>query len=168
MKKFKPLLSDICARVLVLGAITASSAHAQVAVTSAPDHAKLLASQSPTAAANKHLVYDFWREVLEGGHLELADKYLSESYIQHNPSLPTGRAGFVSFFSQFSKPKPIDAKVQAPLVDVVAEGNLVVLSFVADLPDPKDKSKTYTTTWFDMFRVEQGKITEHWDPSHKK
>ena len=172
MKKYSTLLSSIFARlpagVLVLAALTATGAHAQVAVTAAPDHAKLLASQTPKATANKRLVYDFWREVLEGGHLELADKYLTESYIQHNPSVPTGRAGFVDLFSHFAKPTPIDAKIKAPLVDIVAEGNLVVLSFVAELPDPKDKSKTYTTTWFDMFRVEDGKIAEHWDPSHKQ
>lgn len=34
------------------------------------------------------------REVFEGGHLELAEKYLAESYIQHYPRVPTGRAGF--------------------------------------------------------------------------
>ena len=30
-------------------------------------------------------------------------------------------------------------------------------------PHPDDETKTYTTTWFDMFRLEDGKITEHWD-----
>lgn len=163
MKKYPALLF-----MLFLAAMAAPCVHAQAAVTAAPDHAKLLASQNPAAAANKRLVYDFWREVLEGGHMELADKYLTESYIQHNPSVPTGRAGFVDLFSRFAKPATIEARIKAPLVDIVAEGNLVVLSFVADLPDPKDKSKTYTTTWFDMFRVEGGRISEHWDPSRKQ
>jgi predicted SnoaL-like aldol condensation-catalyzing enzyme len=27
--------------------------------------------------------------------------------------------------------------------------------------------RTYTTTWFDMFRVVDGKIVEHWDPATK-
>jgi predicted SnoaL-like aldol condensation-catalyzing enzyme len=81
--------------------------------------------------------------------------------------VPTGRAGFVQFFSQFAKPVPIQEKIQAPLVDIVAEGNLVVLSFVQELPEPTDPSKTYTTTWFDMFRVEGNKIAEHWDPTVK-
>jgi len=32
---------------------------------------------------------------------------------------------------------------------------------------PKDPAKKYTTTWFDMFRLESGKIAEHWDPAPK-
>ncbi len=155
--------------LLLACALAASSPlHAQVAVQANPDHAQLLASTDARLAANKRLAYDFWREVLEAGHLELADKYLAETYIQHNPSVPTGRAGFVKFFSQFAKPKPIDAHVKAPLVGIVAEGDLVVLSFVDERPDPKDPAKTYTTTAFDMFRIEGGKIAEHWDAESKR
>ena len=68
---------------------------AQVAVESNPNHEQLLASPDPHLAANKRLVYDFWRKVIEGGHMELAEKYMSESYIQHNPNVPTGRAAYV-------------------------------------------------------------------------
>ena len=145
-----------------------SATIAQVPVQANADHAALLASNDPQLAANKRLVYDFWREVFEAGHMELADKYMAESYIQHNPNVPTGRSAFVEFFTKFKKPKPIEAKVAAPLVSIVAEGNFVVLSFVRELPDPKDPAKTYTTTWFDMFRINNGKITEHWDPAQRQ
>jgi predicted SnoaL-like aldol condensation-catalyzing enzyme len=128
----------------------------------------MLASTDLKLVANKRLVYDFWREVLEGQHLELTDKYLTEGYIQHNPNVPTGRAGFVSFFSTFAKPHAIASTIQAPLISIVAEGDYVVLSFVESKSDSQDKSKTYNTTWFDMFRVENGKIAEHWDPALKE
>jgi len=147
--------------------LLAAASHAQVAVTAANDQDALLRSADPQRAANKRLVYDFWRSVLEGGHLELADKYLAEGYVQHNPMVPTGRAGFVKFFSAFAKPHPIEPRVKAPLVSIVAEGDLVVMSFVQDATDPKDQSK-YTTTWFDMFRVENGRIAEHWDPATRR
>jgi predicted SnoaL-like aldol condensation-catalyzing enzyme len=143
-------------------------AHAQEAVVAAPDHAALLASPDPALAANKRLVYDFWREVFEGGHLELADKYLAESYLQHNPNVPTGRAGFVEFFAKFAKPGPIADAVKAPLVSIVAERDLVILSFAQEHADPADATKKYTTTWFDMFRVADGKIVEHWDAATKQ
>jgi predicted SnoaL-like aldol condensation-catalyzing enzyme len=143
-------------------------AEAQVPVESSPDHAKLLQSADPRLAANKRFVYDFWREVLEAGHMDLAPKYLAESYIQHNPNVPSGRAAFIAFFSKLEKPKPIQPRVQAPLVAVVAEGDLVVLSFVSRHTDPKHASQKYTTTWFDMFRLENGKIAEHWDPDVKE
>jgi len=138
-------------------------AHAQVAVQANPDHEQMLASGDPRAAANKRLVYDFWREVFEGGHMELADKYMAESYIQHNPNVATGRAAFVAFFSRIAKSVPIEARVKAPLVAVVAEGDRVILCFVRTAKDPKEPTATYTTTWFDMFRIEDAKIAEHWD-----
>ena len=150
---------------LVLALGLAPAAFAQVAVSAAPDQEKLLASADPKLAANKRLVYDFWREVFEGAHMELADKYMAESYVQHNPNVPTGRAAFVEFFQRVRKPAPIEARIKAPVVAIVAEADLVVLSFAREHPDPKDAAKKYTTTWFDMFRIENGKIVEHWDPA---
>ena len=141
----------------------AASAHAQLPVVPAADQAALLASGDPALAANKKLVFDFWREVFEGGHMELADKYMAEGYVQHNPNVPTGRAAFVAFFAKFAKPKAIQPRIAAPLVSIVAERDLVILSFVKQTHDPKDATNISTTTWFDMFRIEDGKIAEHWD-----
>jgi len=50
----------------------------------------MLVSPDPKLAANKRLVYDFWREVLEAGHVSEVDKYVLESYVQHNPTFRTG------------------------------------------------------------------------------
>lgn len=136
---------------------------AQLPVTANADHKAMLASKDPKLAANKKLVYDFWREVFEGGHMDLAPKYMTETYIQHNPNVATGRKAFVDFFSQFKKPQAIADKVAAPIVSITAEGDLVTITFVSEQKDPKDSTKTYTTTWFDMFRIENGKIAEHWD-----
>ncbi|HEY3635275.1 MAG TPA: nuclear transport factor 2 family protein [Caldimonas sp.] len=159
--------ASIFARAVLAGALAVPSL-APGQVTAAPDQEKLLASADPRLAANKRFVYDFWREVFEGGHMELADKYMADSYIQHNPNVPTGRAAFVDFFAKFRKPAPIEARIKAPVVAIVAEGDYVVLSFVREQPDPKDPTKKYTTTWFDMFRLEGGKIAEHWDPAQKQ
>lgn len=154
--------------VLLASYICASgAAWAQVPVQANPNHEELLASADPRLAANKRLVYDFFREVIEGGHMELAEKYLAESYIQHNPTVPTGRAGFVEVFSTFAKPKTIEAKMTSPVVSIIAEGDLVVLSFVKEYNDPADPTKKYTTTWFDMLRIEDGKLAEHWDGMQK-
>lgn len=153
--------------VLIASLTTSAFAYSQVAVTPNPDQDQLLQSSDPKSAANKRLVYDFWREVFEAGHMELAGKYMSESYIQHNPNVATGRAAFVEFFQKLKKPKPIEPRIKAPLVSIVADGDFVVLSFVSEQADPKDPTKKYTTTWFDMFRIENGKIAEHWDPATK-
>ena len=47
-------------------------------------------------------------------------------------------------------------------MSIVAEGDRVILSFVHPIVDPKDANRKLTTTfWFDMFRIEDGKIAEH-------
>lgn len=152
--------------IAISGLSTALFAHAQLPVVPATDQTALLASSDAKLASNKRLVYDFWREVYEAGHLELADKYLAESYIQHNPNVPTGRAAFVSFFARFKKPQPIQPAIVMPLVSITAEGDRVILAFAHEGKDAAGKA--YTTTWFDMFRIENGKIAEHWDPAQRQ
>lgn len=128
----------------------------------------MLYSADPALAKNKKIVYDFWRTVLEGGHLELAPQYMLETYIQHNPNVPTGRQGFLDFFGKFAKARPIVDTIQGPLISIVAEGDRVVLAFKAVHKDPKDPSKNYTTTSFEMLRIENGKVAEHWDSALKE
>jgi predicted SnoaL-like aldol condensation-catalyzing enzyme len=153
---------------LLVIALALGDASAQLPVVANPDQDAMLASPDARLAANKRLVYDFWRDVFEGGHMELAPKYMAEGYLQHNPNVPTGRAAFIELFSKFVKPQPVEARVKAPLVAIVAEGDLVVLVFAKEAPDPADPAKKYTTTWFDMFRIEAGRIAEHWDPATKR
>jgi predicted SnoaL-like aldol condensation-catalyzing enzyme len=139
----------------------------QAASQTASVQQQMLKSADPQVAANKRLVFDFWRTILDGGHLELASRYLSKDYIQHNPNVPTGRDGFVAFFAKFSKPHLVSDHIDASLISIVGEGDLVIVSFKRRLPDPQIKNQYYVTTWFDMFRVEHGKIVEHWDEAQK-
>jgi len=143
-------------------------AFAQGSSGQSSDQKAWLQSKDPGLAKNKKFVYDFWRDVLEAGHLELADQFLTVTYIQHNPNVPSGRQAFVDFFSKFSKPQPITDSIKSPLIAIVAEGDLVILVFKRELPDPADPAKNYATTGFDMFRIEGGKIAEHWDADTKR
>ena len=152
---------------VIFTALSANTIFAQLPVLPLANQKTLLQSNDPKLAANKKLVYDCWREVLEGGHIEFVDKYLAENYMQHNPNVATGKKGFVELFSKFAKPQPIVDTIKATVVAIVAEGDLVVISFAAILPEPTDSTKTYTTTWSDMFRIENGKLAEHWDGAQK-
>ena len=151
----------------VILTVSSTRTLAQLPVKPLASQDKLLKSDNQTLERNKKLVYDMWREFLEGGHLELAEKYFDENYMQHNPNAATGRKAVVDFFSKFSKPQPIIDTIKSAVVAIIAERDLVMLSFVRELPDPADKSKKYTTTWFDLFRIENGKIAEHWDCAEK-
>ena len=147
--------------------VSSTRTFAQLPVKPLASQSQLLKSDNQTLEGNKKLVYDMWREFLERGHMEVAEKYFDENYMQHNPNAATGRKAVVDFFSKFSKPQPIVDTIKSSVVAIIAEGDLVMLSLVREMPDPVDKSKKYTTTWFDLFRIENGKIAEHWDCAEK-
>ena len=77
-----------------------TAAHAQVAPVPTKDQLSMLESPDPKLARNKKFVFDFWRIVYEGGHVDQAPKYMAETYIQHNPNVPSGRKAFVELFSK--------------------------------------------------------------------
>lgn len=137
----------------------AAPSFAQVPVELAKDQQALLRSPDPKLAANKKLVFDFWREALQSHETSNAPKYLAEDYIQHNPNVPTGRQAFMDFFGKMPK-LPIKPTIDN-LVWMGAEGDRVVLALRSTQKD--STGKEYTTTWFDMFRIRHDKIVEHWD-----
>jgi predicted SnoaL-like aldol condensation-catalyzing enzyme len=140
--------------------ILSAPVHAQLPVTTNTNQQALLQSDNPRLAANKKLVFDFWREVFQTHDMSKASQYMAEDYMQHNPNVPTGRQPFMDFFGRLPR-QPVKAEIDN-LVTMIAEGDMVVLAFRREIPDPL-KPGTYTTTWFDMFRIKDGKLAEHWD-----
>jgi predicted SnoaL-like aldol condensation-catalyzing enzyme len=152
--------------ILSLGGIV----HAQEAVVGAKDAEALFHSKNPKQEKNKQAAYHIMKELLEANHWEMTDQWITERYIQHNPQAASGRAGVVKFFTEVLKRKPsaIPDKLGTPIVSVVAEGDYVIVTqprTMKDAKNPDDASKTYTTTWFDMWRFVDGKADEHWDPA---
>lgn len=131
----------------------------------AMDHEALLTSSDPVLEANKRLVYNMYREVLQGGHAELAEKYIAKDYIQHNPNVASGRDALVAFIKGSRPAVEIKDKITLPVIAMAAEKDLVMISFIR--PEKDADGNPYYTTWFDLFRIENGKIAEHWDPALK-
>ena len=150
--------------VLLLGLLGA--AHAQVPPTGSPDQLAMLKSADPILARNKKRVFDFWRIVYEGGHLDQAPKYMAETYIQHNPNVKSGRAAFVELFTKQRPPRPVEPLIKVPVISIVAERDIVMVSYARKVRDRLNPDHIYFMTWFDVFRIDdKGLIAEHWDPS---
>ena len=138
---------------------TTSGLQPPLPVVENPDHKQLLSAATPELVRNKRLVYDFWRTLVEALDTEATKPLLAKSYIQHDPNIDTGSAGVLAFFAQFGEKVPVQERVQAKLVALVAERDFVVIAWVDEHTEPRP----YATTFFDMFRIENGVLAEHWD-----
>jgi len=81
--------------------------------------------------------------------------------------VPTGRAAFVEFFSKIRKPEPIKPEWKNKPTLMFASGSYVFLIVKRMEKDPDDPNQTYPAYWFDMVRVDNGMIQEHWDAAMK-
>ncbi len=157
--------SDFFAAVLTLSSLL-GCAHAQEAVVPSPNAEALFTSSDPQLHANKQVAYGIIRDLLEAGQWDRADRYLTERYIQHNPNAQSGRGAVVRYFTEVVKTKPraIPARISTPVVAVMAEADLVTVLYPRTVDGPNGR---YTTTWFDTWRIRDGKADEHWDPALK-
>lgn len=156
--KLKPFI--VCSALALL---STGAAYAQVPPTPAPDQMALLKSSDPKLAANKKLVFDMWRAIIQSAHTELAEQYFDKDYIQHNPNVATGRDAMVAYMKSTRPVRPIAPTITFPVITIMAEGDLVMLSSVSYADDPDNPGKRYAGTHFDVFRIANGKIAEHWD-----
>jgi predicted SnoaL-like aldol condensation-catalyzing enzyme len=129
------------------------------------DHAALLASPDPKLAANKQLVYDMYRIVLQAGLADRANEFIADDYIQHNPNAAQGLAGLIDYVRSTRPERPIKDTLDLPLIHLMAEGDYVTTAFVR--PEKDANGETYYASWFDLYRIENGRIAEHWDPMLK-
>jgi predicted SnoaL-like aldol condensation-catalyzing enzyme len=134
---------------------------AQEPVKAAADVESLFKDNDAQRNQMKQVAYHIERDLLQCHHWDEADKWLTECYIQHNPPVASGRAGVVKFFGSRPRAAACD-KLNASAAAVLADGDLVT---VADRKDAN--GHPYTTTWFDMWRIVDGKADEHWDPMGK-
>lgn len=149
---------------LIALALAGAPAPAQEPVVGAADPEALFTSRDPKLHANKQVVLHIVRDLLEAGRWSEAPRYLTPRYLQHNPNVASGRDPVMRFFSGSpTRPIPKRNEWRTKVVSVVAEGDLVVVATVRELPHPTQPGRTYTTTWFDMWRIKDGKADEHWD-----
>jgi predicted SnoaL-like aldol condensation-catalyzing enzyme len=105
--------------------------------------------------ANKKAVLEFYEAGLNRKDFEAASKYFGPKYIQHNPGAPDGIEGFRGFVN-FLKEKFPNSKSE--IKKVFADGDYVILHVHA-VREPGTRGRAIV----DIFRLENGKIVEHWD-----
>src|SRR5882672_5166574 len=146
---------------IVMTVLICAPTMAQAPVTGAADPESLFTSPDPKLNANKQVVLHIMRDLLEANHWDQAEKYLTKEYIQHNPNVASGLEPVLKFFgSRPSSPIPDGKSWKTKIVSVTAEKDLVVVAYAREERDPHDPARTYTTTWFDMWRIKDGKADE--------
>lgn len=120
--------------------------------------AVLFAATAPAYAdpeSNKKVVLEFYEKGLNQKDFDAAAKYFGPKYIQHNPGAPDGIEGFKAFIA-LRKEKFPNAKSE--IKRAFAEGDFVILHVHA-VREPGERGNAIV----DIFRLENGKIVEHWD-----
>jgi predicted SnoaL-like aldol condensation-catalyzing enzyme len=105
--------------------------------------------------ANKKAVLEFYEAGLNKKDFEAAAKYFGPKYIQHNPGAPDGMEGFKTFVNFLRDKFP---NSHSEIKKVFAEGDFVILHVHA-VREPGTRGRAIV----DIFRLENGKIVEHWD-----
>lgn len=102
--------------------------------------------------ANKALVREMIEAVLmRGGQPERVDEFIANEYIQHNPEVPDGLDAFKEKLVDPDRPLWYDE-----IVLLTGKGN-----FVSALCKAHFGETEYAQV--DIFRLEEGKVVEHWD-----
>jgi predicted SnoaL-like aldol condensation-catalyzing enzyme len=105
--------------------------------------------------ANKILVRNFVDDILVNGRMEkLAGYFNGDNYIQHNPQIPDQLSGLGNALSEMAK-AGVTMKYDK-IYKVLGEGNFVLVVSEGHLGGKH-------SSFYDLFRVENGKIAEHWD-----
>jgi len=112
------------------------------------------AQTTPTDA--KSLVTDFYRMVFTERQVKEAfERYVGPTYTQHNPRVPDGVQPAIDALTALVAQNP---RRVSRIVRSVAEGDLVMLHVHVT-----NSNTDRGTAIAEIFRVENGRIVEHWD-----
>ena len=113
------------------------------------------AEETAKEKANKAAVLAFYDAALNKLDFEAASKYLGPYYKQHNPTAADGAEGLKGFLAYLKTNFP---KTHSEVTMSFADGDYVILRVHA-IRTPGTAGNAIV----DIFRLENGKVVEHWD-----
>jgi predicted SnoaL-like aldol condensation-catalyzing enzyme len=128
-----------------------AAAACAIAIAAVPVH-RAAAQQSEV---NKRNVIEFYDLAINKKDFAAASKYLGPRYIQHNPTAPDGAEGLKGFI-EFLRAKFPESRSEVKRAFV--DGDYVILH-VHSVREPGTRGRAIV----DIFRLENGKVVEHWD-----
>jgi predicted SnoaL-like aldol condensation-catalyzing enzyme len=117
----------------------------------------LTAAQAQSKAEkNKKIAVAFLTMIFNDHKVEEAFKlYAVPEYKQHNPFAASGAQAAINFLGPYLKANP---EARTDIKRVIAEGDLVAIH-----NNPKQNPKDRGRAVVDIFRLENGRVVEHWD-----
>ena len=105
--------------------------------------------------ANRKIVLDFYEKGLNQKDADAAIAYMGNRYVQHNPNAADGPEGLRKFIAFLREKFPNSrSEIKRSFVD----GDYVILHVHA-VREPGTRGSAIV----DIFKLENGKIVEHWD-----
>jgi predicted SnoaL-like aldol condensation-catalyzing enzyme len=117
--------------------------------------ATMAAQTDNKAAKNKAIAIEFYNRALNQLDFEKAAELIGDKYVQHNPHAIDGPAGLKNHLAMLKKDFP---KNHGDIKRAIAEGDLVALH-IHSKRTPESRGNAIV----DLFRIENGKVVEHWD-----
>jgi len=103
---------------------------------------------------NRQIVEDFLDLINRQGRVrEAFERHVADEYIQHNPAAGNGREDAIALIEGLSAAPGFDPAVKR----MIAEGDLVAVHMHVQFAAQPGLAV------MDMFRLQGGKIVEHWD-----
>jgi predicted SnoaL-like aldol condensation-catalyzing enzyme len=160
MKQFHKLITTALSATILFTACTSDST--DTATTATTDTASSTVTAANTTDANqqklednKKLVTDFLQSFFGDKDSTAIDKYLADNIIQHSPLLHDTKEGFKEDLRPYYS-RPDLPKTKVDIKHIAAEGDKVWVMVRDVAPNGKVFAR------IDIFKVENGKITEHW------
>jgi len=160
MKQFHTLISAALAVTILFTACTSDASDNETTATTNTTPATTTEVNAAEAnqrklEENKKLVTDFLQSLLGDKDTTAIDKYIADNIIQHSPLLHDGKQGFKDDLLPYLR-RPDLPKTKVDIKHIAADGDKVWLMVRDVAPNGKVFAR------IDIFKVENGKITEHW------